>query len=75
MPNSDVPIRNPEGYLDVTAHDAIQNVLKEQSYSSDETDARNNKLIKALKQLIDLAGFDLVERIAIRDLKTGKIYR
>ena len=75
MPNSKVPIRNPDGYIDTTAHDAICNVLKEQNCLADEPDARNNKLVKALKQLIDLAGFDLVERIALRDRKTGRIYR
>ena len=52
----------------------MNSILKERT-PAEEADARNNKLVKALKQLIDLAGFDLVERIVVKDRKTGRVYR
>ena len=71
-----VSIFNASGYVDTTAHDALNNVIEDmQRVPSNDPDARNNKMIKAIKQLIDLAGFDLMERIVVRDRKTGKIYR
>jgi len=74
MPRSKIPVRNFEGYMDRTASDAMNSILKERTHA-EEADARNNKLVKALKQLIDLAGFDLVERIVVKDRKTGRVYR
>ena len=74
MPRSKIPVRNVEGYMDRTASDAMNSILKERT-PAEEADARNNKLVKALKQLIDLAGFDLVERIVVKDRKTGRVYR
>ena len=38
-------------------------------------EARTTRLIKALKIMIDLAGYDLVARIEIRDRESGKIFR
>ena len=38
-------------------------------------EARTTRLIKALKTMIDLAGYDLVARIEIRDRESGKIFR
>ncbi len=71
-----VSITNSSGYVDSTAHDALNNVIDEmKKVPLDEADARNNKMIKAIRQLIDLAGFDLMERIVVRDRKTGRTYR
>ena len=45
--------------------------------SCDDQDSlheRCNLLIRALKVLIDLAGFDLLARIELRDRKTGRRY-
>ena len=73
MPRSKISVRNVEGYMDRTAADAMNSVLKSQN-CFDDADARNNKLIKALKLLIDLAGFDLVDRIVVKDRLTGRTY-
>ena len=41
----------------------------------DAADQRCQRLIKTLKTILDLAGFDLLARIEVRDRKTGRIYR
>ena len=40
-----------------------------------ESEKRVSTLIGAIKGLIDLAGFDLLNRIEVRDRRTGKEYR
>lgn len=66
-----IPKRNPEGYIDPTAYEALSAVQAQQ----DEDDRRCQQLIKALKTTIDLADYDLLARIEVRDRKTGRIYR
>lgn len=66
-----IPKKNPDGYNDPTAYVALSSVQKEQ----DEHEQRVNQLIKTLKNTIDLAGFDLLNRIEIRDRDTGRVYR
>ena len=61
-------MRNGSGYEDKTAAFAIAN-------ARDETDTRNNILVKVIKNVCDLAGFDIVERVVLRDRKTGRVYR
>jgi hypothetical protein len=68
---SGIPFRNAEGYPDPTAHAAMTTVLRQQ----DEADQRLAQLIKTLKNVIDLADFDLLERIEVRDRETGRVYR
>lgn len=65
------PRKNCEGYSDPTAYAGITNVMREEY----EAQKRVNALIGSLKSLIDLAGFDLLNRIEIRDRKTGREYR
>ena len=66
-----IPKRNPEGYLDLTAHAA----LTAAQAVREDADQRLSKLIVVLKTTIDLAGFDLIARIEVRDRETGRIYR
>ena len=66
-----IPLRNPEGYMDLTTHDAHTNVMRE----TEEADLRCNRLIKSVKTVIDLADFDLVARIEVKDRRTGRTYR
>lgn len=63
--------KNSEGYSDPTAHNAITKVMREEN----EQQRRINALIGSLKSFIDLAGFDLLNRIEVRDRKTGREYR
>lgn len=66
-----IPLRNPEGYMDLTTHDALTNVMRE----TEKADQRCNRLIKSIKTVIDLADFDLVARIEVKDRRTGRTYR
>lgn len=70
-----VSYRNHEGYADPTAHAAIANVARVEREKNDAADGRCNMLIKALKYFIDLAGFDLISRIEVRDRLTGREYK
>lgn len=70
-----VSLYNPDGYVDSTAHNALNNVLREQQIEFDEADIRNTRLIKTVRNMIDLAGFELLNRIEVKDRKTGRNYR
>ena len=65
------PKRNASGLPDPTAHDALLPIAQ----AVEELETRTTKLIKVLKGIIDLAGYDLVARIELRDRKSGKIFR
>lgn len=65
------PKRNAEGYPDPTAYYGTREVIKTES----EADKRAFDLIKVLKFIIRSCGFELIERIQIKDTKTGREYR
>lgn len=65
------PRRNSEWYLDPTAHEAIEAVSK----LDEERQKRVKSLVYAVKSIIDLSGFELINRIELRDKKTGKEYK
>lgn len=62
---------NHEGYTDKTAGQAIQRVDAEERRRNGEAGV----LIAMLKQIISLAGFELVGRIELKDRQTGKEYK
>ena len=64
------PRYNESGYLDLTAHKAINNVEREA-----DAEARFKKLLSHIFYICDLAGFHIEGRLEIRDKKTGKIWR
>ncbi len=59
--------RNQEGYLDLTAHDALKNIDKE--------DERFHKLLHTIFNTCDLAGFKIEGRITLVDKNSGKVWR
>lgn len=63
--------RNGEGYPDPTACAGIKAVMQEQT----DADKRAHELVKVLKYITRLAGFELTDRIKIKDLKTGREYK
>lgn len=65
------PRNNGEGYPDPTAFRGTREVIREE----DETDKRAYDLVKAVKNIVRWAGFDLCERIQIKDKRTGREYR
>ena len=58
---------NPEGYRDPTAYDAIRNITEEEE--------KVTVLINIIKSLLRITGFELIRRIEIRSLRSGREYR
>lgn len=65
------PWQNHEGYSDPTAYEGLKPVIREDV----EREKRLNTLIFVLKYIIRLAGFELLNRIELKDRQTGKEYR
>lgn len=70
-------LKNAEGYQDPTVDKVFASVLKKPPLS--EQDARSLSRIKHLMHIIrflaDEFGFDIEERVVLRDKQTGKIWR
>lgn len=58
---------NKSGCKDPTAYAATRAVSEEEE--------RANELVRILKNTIRLTGFELLNRIELRDRKSGRIYR
>jgi hypothetical protein len=58
---------NGEGYLDPTAYLGTKDVIR--------TDKRANDLIYVLKYIIRQSGFELLDRIKIRDKQSKREYK
>lgn len=65
------PWQNGEGYADHTAYEGLKPVIREDA----EREKRLNTLIFVLKYIIRLAGFELLNRIELKDRQTGREYR
>lgn len=65
------PWQNKEGYADHTAYEGLKPVIRE----DEEQQKRLNNLIFVLKYIIRLAGFELLNRIELKDRKSGREYR
>lgn len=59
--------KNAEGYSDPTAYGAMRNL--------DTDDERFHKLLNTIFAICELSGFHLEERIILKDMKTGKVWR
>ena len=68
--------KNAEGYNDPTPGEAMSNIRKEQRQQEvAERLAVISRLIPVMKQTAELAGFEVVGRITLKDKETGKEYR
>nr|DAP59236.1 MAG TPA: hypothetical protein [Caudoviricetes sp.] len=68
--------KNAEGYSDPTPGEAMNNIRKEQRQQEvAERLAVISRLIPVMKQTAELAGFEVVGRITLKDKDTGKEYR
>ena len=65
--NKNSPKRNEQGYSDLTAYQAIKNI--------NEEDERFHKLLYSIRNICDLAGYDLGERIVLIDRRNGRVWR
>lgn len=63
--------RNAEGYIDPTAGAAVDTVSKEER----EVMQRITELMEHLRWVADKCDFAIVNRVHLRDTKTGKKYR
>lgn len=68
--------KNAEGYSDPTPGEAMSNIRKEQrQQEAAERLTVISGLIPVMKQTAELAGFEVVGRITLKDKETGKEYR
>ena len=63
--------REEGGKTDATAYHGTKNIIRDE----DEQQKRVNTLIFVLKYITRLAGFELLNRIEIKDRKTGREYK
>ena len=60
--------KNASGCFDLTAYEAIK-------HADHKPDVRLSNAVKAVKQVLNLAGFEMVGRVVVKDVKTGKEFR
>ena len=60
---------NASGYPDPTAYKALKNIQR------DEINGNVNLLIKTLKETIAENGFLLLNRIELKEIKSGKVFK
>lgn len=65
------PKFNSEGYYDPTAYEGLKPIIKEEAAQQ----KRVSELVQVVKYIIDKAGFEMLNRVALKDKKTGKEYR
>lgn len=68
---ADNPKRNSEGYSDPTAYLGLRSIIREENALEGEV----NALIKVLKYIIGKSGFELINRIELKDKKTGRVFK
>lgn len=68
MANYDNPRKNAEGYSDPTAYEALQNIESKE-------DERFHKLLYAIFNICELAGFEIEGRIVLVDKRSGRVWR
>ena len=72
-PIKENPMKNSEGYTDLTPHDAIANMDAEEKERREA--GRVTKLLHTLFYICNVAGYTVEERIVLKDRRTGRIWR
>ena len=67
--------RNAEHYADPTPTAAMRNINKDERQKEAVRLDRIGCIVPLLRQVADLAGFEILGRIPLRDKATGKEYR
>lgn len=67
--------RNAEYYADPTPTAAIRNINKDERQKEAVRLDRIGDIVPLLRQMADIAGFEIIGRIPLRDKATGKEYR
>ena len=67
--------KNGEGYADPTAGGAWSSIREKERRKEAARMAVISNLIPILKQTAELAGFEIIGRVTLKDKATGKEYR
>lgn len=67
-------IFNGSGCKDPVAYQAIQHATRVSRCGRTKRDEEADELIKAIKSMVRLSGFELVDRIKFKDTQSGKRY-
>lgn len=65
------PRLNSEGYSDPTAYEGMKPIIKDEAYRQ----RRVSEFVDLLKRFANLCGFEIMNRVVLKDKKTGKEYR
>lgn len=65
------PHFNASGCADPTAYEALKHIMKEDA----ELEYKVNFLIKVLKFIISQSDFELLNRIEVKDKRSGRVFR
>lgn len=72
--NNGKPWLNNSGCPDFTAYEAIKNIQNEEKRLN-RVDENAHTVITTIKNILELSGFELIERVQIRHKKSGKVYK
>ena len=67
--------RNAEHYADPTPTAAMRNISRDEHQKEAARLDRIGNIVPLLRQMADIAGFEIMGRIPLRDKATGKEYR
>ena len=74
--NNGKPWLNDSGCPDPTAYEAMKRIQNEERrHIQTDLNSHSRLVITTIKNILDLSGFELVDRIQIRHKKTGKIFK
>ena len=74
--NTNDPRYNKEGYPDPTAYKAITKADDDLAWGRmQDSEERFKKLLHVIKDICKLSGFELEERVVLKDVRTGKVWR
>lgn len=61
---------NSSGYMDPTAYEALSRIEAEE-----KAQARFEKFLDTIFKICELSGFHIENRIIVKDLRTGKVFK
>ena len=65
------PYYNQSGVPDPTAHEALKPIIQDEH----ELEQKVHVAVTVIKIILGLAGFDLLNRVELRDKKSGKVFK
>lgn len=68
-------LKNSEHYNDPTPYEAHKNIHNKEEQLEAARMRTISALVSALKQVADLAGFEIVGRVVLMDKDSGRIFR